>query len=155
MFADSAVQLETKPTTISKSTQPATILVDEDDTDLQQVLAELLTKAGHKVYLGNGSNMESMLNNKTYDLIITRLKMPGLRGIDGLALIKQASPDRNVCYISAVVGSHLSTAIDAYIAKPFHPAELLAKVRRLLQSDLSPDFTRQQSSSNPPPAPGC
>jgi len=68
-----------EPETVSK----AKILVVDDDTIVQQFLAEILTKEGHEVeIIDNGDGAIEKLGNEDYDIILLDIKLPGKSGIE-------------------------------------------------------------------------
>jgi len=143
MRANALARPETRPKSTSPSTAPAKILVLDDEAYIRQLLAEILTKEGHTVYLADGKNAETMLSTETFNLVITDLKMPGMHGIDVLALAKQTSPDTKLMVITgypskATLDEGLEMGAEAYITKPFHVAELRSAVRRVLRHKRSP-----------------
>jgi len=142
MRANTLAQSETRSRGASPTTEPAKILVLDDEAYVRQMLAEILTREGHVVYLADGRNAKDMLITESFNLIITDLKMPGMCGIDVLALAKQTSPDTKLMVITgypskATLDEGLEMGAEAYITKPFHVAELRLAVRRVLKSKPS------------------
>ena len=133
---------ETGPRGTDQTAESAKILVLDDEAYVRQMVAEVLTREGHVVYLADGRNAEDMLTGETFNLVITDLKMPGMCGIDVLALAKQTSPDTKLMVITgypskATLDEGLEMGAEAYITKPFHVAELRSSVRRVLSSKPS------------------
>ena len=142
MCANISAQPKTRLKNTRPSTEPAKILILDDEAYVRQMLAEILTKEGYVVYLADGENAETMLTTEMFNLIITDLKMPGMCGIDVLALAKQTSPDTKLMVITgypskATLDQGLDIGAEAYITKPFHVAELRSAVRRVLKSKRS------------------
>jgi len=142
MRANASARLQTRPRSTSSITEPAKILVLDDEAYVRQLLAEILTREGHVVYLSDGRNAKAMLNSETFNLIITDLRMPGMCGIDVLALARQTSPSTKLMVITgypskATLDEGLEMGAEAYITKPFHVAELRLAVRRVLKSKPS------------------
>jgi two-component system phosphate regulon response regulator OmpR len=117
------------------------ILVIDDDPALQELLAEYLTVNGLNVTaVGDGRAMRQFLAKVTPDAIVLDLMLPGE---DGLSLARELrmSPshgDLPILMLSArgeeidrIVG--LEVGADDYLAKPFSPRELLARLRALLR----------------------
>ncbi len=96
--------------------------------------------------------MDQWLANNTPDLVILDLMLPGE---DGLSLARRLRGDRGlpIIMISArgedvdrIVG--LEIGADDYLAKPFNPRELLARVRAVLRRNRQPAITDKQEGNN-------
>ncbi|MCB9596937.1 MAG: sigma-54-dependent Fis family transcriptional regulator [Sandaracinaceae bacterium] len=118
----------------------ATILVADDEEGLRSFVAEALELAGHDVDQAPDGNMAyAMLNRRSYQVLVTDLKMPGLDGITLLSKIKAEQPEIEVLVMTAF-GS-VNTAVEAmklgafdYVQKPVEsPAELRLLVDRALE----------------------
>jgi two-component system phosphate regulon response regulator OmpR len=114
------------------------VLVVDDDPELRGLLSEYLTDVGFTVDLaGDGEQMRRAMTKATPDVIVLDLMLPGA---DGLTLTREirASSSVPILMLSArgeeidrVVG--LEVGADDYLAKPFSPRELLARIRALLR----------------------
>jgi two-component system OmpR family response regulator len=114
------------------------ILVVDDDPDIRALLAGYLERNGFRVStLPDGRDLHRVLDERAVDLLVLDLMMPG---VDGLALCRavRAKSRLPVLILSArgddvdrIVG--LEMGADDYVAKPFHPRELLARVRAILE----------------------
>ena len=117
---------------------PPHILVVDDDPDLRDLLRSYLGSNGFSVSVaGDGVAMWRQLDEQMADAIVLDLMLPGE---DGLSLtralrVKSAVP---ILMLSArgeeldrVIG--LEVGADDYLAKPFGPRELLARLRALLR----------------------
>lgn len=114
------------------------ILVVDDDARLRALLAEYLTREGYAmVTVGDGKEMRESLAAGRPDLIILDLMLPGE---DGLSLLRELRTVGNlpVIMLSArgedidrIVG--LEVGADDYLAKPFNPRELLARIKAVLR----------------------
>ena len=123
------------------------ILVVDDDPELRKLLSDYLTDAGFAVDLaGDGEQMRRVMARVTPDAIVMDLMLPGT---DGLALTRElrASSTVPILMLSArgeeidrVVG--LEVGADDYLAKPFSPRELLARLRALLRRTQAPAASR-------------
>jgi two-component system response regulator PilR (NtrC family) len=113
------------------------ILVVDDEEIIRESLSFVLKKEGFTVEgAENGRAALHLLGKRSFDLVITDLEMPEMKGIELLGHIASSSPDTLVIIITAY-GS-IETAIAAlrkgavdYILKPIEFDELLVKVRRL------------------------
>jgi two-component system phosphate regulon response regulator OmpR len=117
------------------------ILVIDDDPALRELLAEYLSVNGLKVtVVGDGKAMRGALAKIKPDAIVLDLMLPGE---DGLSLARELRSsafyvDLPILMLSArgeeidrIVG--LEVGADDYLAKPFSPRELLARLRALLR----------------------
>jgi len=116
-----------------------TILIVDDEQIIRESASFILKKEGFQVEEApNGKVAYEMFVEKSYDMVITDLEMPEMRGIDLLDKIKELSPHTIVIIVTAY-GS-METAIAAlrkgandYILKPIEFDELTIKIRRLLE----------------------
>ncbi|MFA6121463.1 MAG: response regulator [Sideroxydans sp.] len=114
------------------------ILVVDDDAGLRELLQEYLSAQGFQVIaVADGKGMDEYLADKQADLVILDLMLPGE---DGLSLARRlrAKSDLPIIMLSArgedvdrIIG--LEVGADDYLAKPFNPRELLARIRALLR----------------------
>ncbi|AWM03774.1 response regulator [Bradyrhizobium amphicarpaeae] len=119
-------------------TQAATILMVEDDPEISRLVADFMRREGFEVAcVGDGKAMDAMLQRLRPDLVILDLMLPGE---DGLSICRRLRADDSVPIlmltaksdeIDRVVG--LEMGADDYLAKPFGPRELLARVRAILR----------------------
>lgn len=125
---------------------PQQILVVEDELFTRRLLQDLLQKEGFVVTTA-GTIAEALaeVNRRSYDLILLDLLMPDGDGLDACKRIRQRHRMPIVILSTKrlledrVAG--LETGADDYIAKPFEPAELVARVRAQLRraKELSSD----------------
>ncbi len=115
-----------------------TILVVDDDPALRELLTEYLGANGFQVEsVGDGGAMRAALARGMPDAIVLDLMLPGE---DGLALTRALRTQSAVPIlmlsargeeVDRVIG--LEVGADDYLAKPFGPRELLARLRALLR----------------------
>ncbi len=116
--------------------EPATVLVADDDRSIRTVLSEALGRAGYAVQCtGQAATLWRWVADGAGDLVITDVLMPDGDGLDLLARIRHLRPDLRVVVMSAQ--STILTAVRAaqggafeYLPKPFDLNELLAVVAR-------------------------
>jgi two-component system response regulator PilR (NtrC family) len=116
------------------------ILIVDDEEIIRESLSFILNKEGYRVAdAANGRIALERLKEESFDLVLTDLEMPEMKGIELLENISKFSPETLVVIITAY-GS-IDTAIAAlrrgavdYILKPVEFDELLIKVKRLLQA---------------------
>lgn len=114
------------------------ILVVDDDAGLRELLQRYLAEQGYRVdTVADGIAMEQFLAAQNTDLVILDLMLPGE---DGLALARKLKTrgGQAIIMLSArgedvdrIIG--LEVGADDYLAKPFNPRELLARVRAVLR----------------------
>ena len=124
--------------TAMESAKRPRVLVVDDDPDLRQLLADYLGANGFAVDVaGDGTQMRERMAAAAPDMLVLDLMLPGE---DGLSLARELrrSSDIPILMLSArgeeidrVVG--LEVGADDYLAKPFGPRELLARLRALLR----------------------
>ena len=117
------------------------ILVVEDTPDNRQILRDLLTSAGYEVIEAiNGAEGVAAAIEHLPDLILMDIQLPVLDGYEATRRIKAHAATAKIPII-AVTSYALSgdetkareAGCDGYVAKPFSPRQLLAKVREFLQ----------------------
>jgi two-component system OmpR family response regulator len=121
---------------------PDHILVVDDDAEIRALLAEYLQRNGYRVSsAADGKSMWAMLDQKKPDLIVLDVMMPG---DDGLTLCRNLRARSSIPIImltargeetDRIVG--LEMGADDYLAKPFNPRELLARVKSVLRRTRS------------------
>ena len=114
------------------------ILIVDDETTIQFVLATLMGQLGHEVvHVSSAEEAETKFEQGPFSLAMVDIVLPGVNGLGLLARIKEVSPDTEVM----VMTSHASidTAIEAlrkgaydYIHKPFELDDVTAAVTRAL-----------------------
>ena len=112
----------------------------DDERSMREFLEILLTKEGYRVSLAaSGEEAFKVLENNTFDLLITDIRMQDIDGIDVLKKAKALSPESVVIMISAFATAE--TAVEAmkegaydYIPKPFKVRDFKKIVRDALES---------------------
>jgi len=117
-----------------------TVLVVEDTEDNRQILRDLLGAAGYAmIEAHDGAEGVAKARDNLPDLILMDIQMPVMDGYEASRRIKADAATRSIPII-AVTSYALSgdeekaraAGCDAYIAKPFSPRQLLAKVREII-----------------------
>jgi len=114
-----------------------TILVVEDQEDNRQILRDLLGSAGYEmIEADNGEDAIAMATAHRPDLILMDIQLPILDGYEATRRIKGNPALRQIPIIAvtsyALSGDDvkaLEAGCDAYVTKPFDPAELLERIR--------------------------
>jgi len=119
-------------------TKTTHILVVDDDAAIGELLGRYLEGEGFNVAsVLDGIAMDSYLQNNEADLIILDIMLPGE---DGLSIARRlrTEHDTPILMLSArgddidrIIG--LEVGADDYLAKPFNPRELLARIRAILR----------------------
>jgi two-component system, NtrC family, nitrogen regulation response regulator GlnG len=117
---------------------PATILVADDDRAIRTVLGQALTRLGHDVRTtSNAATLWRWVSDGEGDLVITDVVMPDENGLDLVPRIKKLRPELRIIVMSAQ--NTLLTAVKAtergafeYLPKPFDLRELVNVVERAL-----------------------
>ena len=108
-----------------------TILIVEDNTDIHNLLKEVLEKEKYKVVDSySGTEALMVLEREKVDLILLDLMLPGLNGEDIIKKVK----DIPIIVISAKISSEdkvnaLISGANDYLTKPFSTEELLARIQ--------------------------
>lgn len=115
------------------------ILIVEDDSSLREIIQRSLEKERYVVE--SAADFLSALDKievYDYDCILLDIMLPGGSGLEVLQRIKELRKKENIIIISAkdsledkVAGLELGA--DDYLAKPFHLAELTARIRSVLR----------------------
>lgn len=118
--------------------KPPHILVVEDDREISALVARYLRANDCRVTLAaNGRELDRVFDGGKVDLIVLDLMLPGE---DGLSLCKRLRGRSQVPIIMLTAKSDevdrilgLEMGADDYLAKPFNPRELLARIRAVLR----------------------
>lgn len=116
----------------------ATILVVDDDEALAEMVGIVLAQEGFETAIcETGDQAADAFRTHQPDLILLDFMLPGMNGIEVCTQIRQES-DVPIIMLTAKSDTEdvvrgLEAGADDYIAKPFKPAELLARVRARLR----------------------
>lgn len=114
------------------------ILIIEDDKEISDVVKTFLVNDGYVVYKAyNGNDALELLKKNQINLIILDIMLPG---IDGLEVCRRIRKTSNIPIIMLSAKSDdmdkilgLGIGADDYMAKPFNPMELIARVKSQLR----------------------
>ena len=114
------------------------LLIVDDDAEIRDLLARFLRKHGYRVdTAADGRAMMKQLEAGRFDLLVLDLMLPGE---DGLSLCRRLRTNSSLPIImltalgeetDRIVG--LEMGADDYLAKPFNPRELLARIKAVLR----------------------
>lgn len=114
------------------------ILIAEDEPIMQKTIVLRLKKDGHEVIsTDNGREALDLIAEQKPDLIITDIMMPYASGLEIVGTVKQSDKKTPIIVLSAmgqenVVLEAFNLGADDFISKPFSPAELSMRVKRLM-----------------------
>jgi DNA-binding response OmpR family regulator len=113
------------------------ILVAEDDRDIAKLISHYMKKAGWSAHIAAaGDQALAYIRNHSVDVVILDLMLPGMNGLDVCRALRSDEATSDVPIIMLTARSEeadrvrgLDLGADDYIAKPFSPTELVARVR--------------------------
>ena len=123
------------------------ILLVEDHTELSHWLAKALRDAHLTVECAdNGADADALLHTQDYALLILDLTLPRMDGLEVLKRLRARAAPRSqtpVLILTARGGldervQGLNLGADDYLAKPFNPDELMARVKAVLRRQSAP-----------------
>jgi DNA-binding response OmpR family regulator len=129
------------------------VLVVEDDPDISELVARYLDKAGYTTTrVASGRAALDAVRSKPPDLIVLDIMLPQIDGLEVCRLLRADEKTAAVPIIMLTARADESERIvglemgaDDYLAKPFSPNELVARVRALLRRSQ-----RQESPTTRP-----
>jgi len=119
---------------------PERILVVDDEPNMLRLLKTILMdKTGYEVTTTNNPlEVSKLLQESTYDLVVTDLKMPLVDGIDLIGIVKNIEAAMPIIVITAY--GTIETAEEAiqkgaydFITKPFRKETILITIKRALE----------------------
>ena len=120
------------------------ILVVDDDMRLRALLERYLTEQGFQVRsVANAEQMDRLLTRESFHLMVLDLMLPGEDGLSACRRLRAAGNRVPIIMLTAK-GDELSRikglelGADDYLAKPFNPDELMARVRAVLRRQAPP-----------------
>jgi DNA-binding NtrC family response regulator len=127
----------------------ARILVVDDDAEMRQLLTDLLREEGYEVEVAHdGASAIAKHQAMPFDLTITDLMMPKMKGIELIERLREIDNGSLVLLITAF-GS-IESAVEAmragafhYVTKPFHNDEIVIQVKRALEQKTLRDEVRR------------
>jgi len=128
------------------------IIFIEDESDLREVIEHNLIREGYQVYSSSdGENGLQLIREKSPDLILLDLMLPGLDGLDVCRALKTDAITRAIPIIMVTAKGEESDIVlglgigaDDYVTKPFSTKELIARIKAVLRrSSLKEDQSGQ------------
>ena len=133
---------------------PSTVLIVDDDRDIRSLLADYLEANGYRALAAaDGTAMWKVLDEARPDLLVLDLNLPG---DDGLTLCRKLRANSSLPVIMLTARSEpldrilgLEMGADDYLAKPFEPRELFARIRSVLRRTqaLPPNMHRSEAKA--------
>ena len=132
---------------------PRPILIVDDDVELVTLLVDYLQLEGFApVAAHNGTEALELLSRQEFEIVVLDVMMPGMSGVEVLKRIREKS-QLPVLMLTAkgdpvdrIIGLELGA--DDYIAKPFNPRELLARIHAVLRRRPAGDAPGAPSLEN-------
>src|SRR6185503_1080319 len=117
------------------------ILVAEDDRDIADLIVHYLQKAGWRAQVAaSGSDALSLAREQSFDAAILDVMLPGISGLDVCRALRAAPATAELPIIMVTARAEetdritgLEIGADDYVAKPFSPNELVARIRALMR----------------------
>lgn len=119
------------------------ILIAEDDSILADGLTRSLRQSGYAVdHVKTGIDADTALSMQTFDLLILALGLPKMPGLDVLKRLRARNSNLPVLILTAADSvdervKGLDLGADDYMAKPFEPRELVARIQTVLRRTRS------------------
>ena len=119
------------------------ILIVEDERALCETIVRSLRRLAYSVdFCYNGNKALELIEVERYDLILLDLNLPGADGMTVLRTLRETDHETRVLILSA--RSEVTDKVDGldagandYLAKPFHLAELEARIRSLTRRQFT------------------
>jgi two-component system phosphate regulon response regulator OmpR len=142
----------------AQAPQRQKVLVVDDDLRLRDLLKRYLTEQGFAVdTVADAPAMDRQIQRTRYDLMVLDLMLPGEDGLAICRRLRAAHNDLPIIMLTArgddvdrIVG--LEMGADDYLAKPFNPRELVARVHAVLRRRLPPEMPGAPSQDERPVA---
>jgi CheY-like chemotaxis protein len=129
------------------SSEPATILIIDDEPQNRRLLEALLQPEGYRTQsASSGDEAMALIAEHAPDLVLLDIMMPGIDGFEVATRIKSNPATANIPIImvtaqdgrgARVIG--LNSGVEEFLAKPIDRAELWLRVRNLLRLKSSGD----------------
>ena len=130
------------------------VLVVDDDDRIRDLLRRYLNQEGFEVLLAeDGTQLDRVLQTESPDLMVLDLMLPGE---DGLAICRRLRATNSRMPIIMLTAKHedidrivgLEMGADDYLAKPFNPRELLARIHAVLRRRPHKEIPGSPSGEN-------
>lgn len=117
------------------------ILVVDDEPDIVELVSYNLKKEGFEIIAAlDGEDALAKIKNHSFDFVILDLMLPGLQGMELCRIVRNDPKTKNIPIIMLTAKGEeidrilgLEIGADDYMAKPFSPRELVARVKAVLR----------------------
>lgn len=138
------IDIESHETDETTSDEKPTLLIVEDNIDMQYFLHKNLTASHHVLVANNGLEGIKILEKNEVDIIISDIMMPQMDGIEFCHRVKISTLWNHIPLVLLTAKTNIPSKIealeigaDAYIEKPFSMSYLSAQINNLLESRKS------------------
>ena len=120
-------------------TEGEKILIVDDDERLRRLLERFLSEQGYRVRgVENAEQMDRVLARELFNLVVLDLMMPGEDGLSVCSRLRASNNQVPIIMLTAKGDEAsrihgLELGADDYLAKPFNPRELLARIKAVLR----------------------
>jgi two-component system, OmpR family, alkaline phosphatase synthesis response regulator PhoP len=123
------------------------ILVAEDDADIANLIAHYVHKAGWRAHIAaSGTEALRHAREGPTDLLVLDVMLPGMSGLDVCRALRAEASTSQLPIIMVTARAEetdriagLDIGADDYIAKPFSPNELVARIRAVMRRTARSD----------------
>jgi len=123
------------------------ILIVEDDPSIARLMQMHLEAAGHTVRCcGDGNKAIELLQEEPWKLVVLDRMLPGVDGMRILRFIRRSNQEEAIPVLMVTALGQIAERVhglnegaDDYLAKPFEPEELVARIQALLRRNTSPE----------------
>jgi two-component system cell cycle sensor histidine kinase/response regulator CckA len=152
---------QTPPADVSRLSGHETVLVVEDHEAVRRLAADVLRAHGYQVLVAeHGMEAIALVEARggKIDLLLTDVIMPRMSGREVATALQQRVPDLGVLFMSGYTQTAIvqNGALESglhFLAKPFTPAELLARVREVLAARTAAAASTQPTTTATPTMP--
>lgn len=116
------------------------ILIVEDETEVRKILTEMISDLGFDVHgAGDGAEALRMIEQGSYNLVLSDIQMPGMTGIELLSTLRQRKINLPFIVLSAYGEKDKMDAAQRlgafdFLEKPFSFATLSKTIQRAVDS---------------------
>ncbi|MGH8434955.1 MAG: osmolarity response regulator transcription factor OmpR [Pseudomonas sp.] len=120
------------------------ILIVDDDPGLRRLLERFLDEQGYRVRtVENVEQMDRLLARELFQLVVLDLMLPGEDGLSACRRLRESNNQVPIIMLTAKGDESsriqgLEQGADDYLAKPFNPRELLARIKAVLRRQTVP-----------------
>ena len=115
------------------------ILIVDDDPGLRRLLERFLTEQGYRARaVENVEQMDRLLGRELFQLVVLDLMLPGEDGLSACRRLRESNNQVPIIMLTAKGDESsriqgLELGADDYLAKPFNPRELMARIKAVLR----------------------